>query len=778
MAKTKQDLKAIRNEQLASRGALRTAESDDSNDVEDGEEEDESDDPEATGDIDLDKIDLDDLEDDGGSPEAMGDDEDEMDEDDDSEAMGEDEDDLDEDEMDEDDDSEAGDVTIKHDDDTGKLSFEHEMDEDDDSEAATDDPDESEDDPDESEDDDSVEGWVEANLVSGMLETALLTQESPSSRKSIMHALMQTNRNAGADFVKTLSNDEIKRLVALVDPIIEEGTVIRDRIQNSDARADSIANRLRKSGKVSVANQMEVEYRQARIADVENSDYQFECPDWLERKASAYLEATADDDPEDDDDCDTGEDDGDGDSEAAAIDLDEPADLTMAKIATELVNSRRSSKAAKLVCGFINDDTKEAVQVLAKLVTQHKYTTAAAMVTELRAAGYNVDPDVKPVQVDPSQPVTPGAPNRMMGPPPDAGFSYGMDQAEVEKACSALQCGPDTLSWVAALPKNDSGKFDPNGKVACYAEAPGSGATSNMSVEEAKGYLNQRANTTVAVLCATAEELGDIGGDDVVMLLHAANEEDPFWNVIVKGSPFGAIHLTDQPHAEVIASTFRDSNTYATGVRDNIIRFGLEEVFRHIPIRRYAAVYSEGSEYREMRERISTAAAEEAKKLATAYAGDLVGLMLLAHAGFTRNIWPIENPLKFALHARLSEAGVRDPDAVLEEALAMPLQSGGMKKPQSAMEMYIGLLAAKAEDFFEMEPKALAEVSKHILGAPIQLPDGVEGRVASASETLRERLVRGSSPVTAGGADNRQSPDELDISNLRGRLQVGRRWNS
>lgn len=794
------------------------AEDDDAEAAEDAEDDEDGDAAdEDNEDLDVDAFDLEAAEDedeDESEDEPADDDEDAEDEseDDDADAAA----DEDEDESEEDEPADDEDES-----------------EDDEAEAA-DDEDESEDEP--SEDEDAADdkpvtaAWLEENVIAGLLEASIHGIDV-DTRTAAVEALQQSNHTAGALFLDTLTGKEWARFHTIVADVNERGMEVLAQLQSLDARAEDVKEALLEAGKRREARQMDEEYQLERTASVENGDMDFVVPDWLDLKVAAFIEAedaeseddesadededaedddaeaadeeededaepADDEDAEDDDaeaadeeDEDAAEDDDadeseDDEAEAADEDEDEPADdedadadkvdpedsaeAIAAMVVAQLVTAGKPKKAARFLLNTARPDAKRAVLVVASLHGQGKIDLAAAMVSELRSASFNVNPDIKPVSIDPTQPSSPGA-NRGTGPAPDGGFSYGgeLSPADLERACSTLACEASALSWIAERPSKN--RFE------VFTQTPGRGRTQTMTTAEAKEFIAQKSSETNAVILANVSEFDELGSDDVVMTLHASAEEDPFWNVILAGMPVGQIHLADQDRPESIRGTFI-SAVYGEGIRESITRSGAETVLNRLGTRLYASAYKISEEVTNTSKQIREAAAVEAGKLVKAHVEETLDLMLLAHEGYARGIYAEDNPLFWAGTQALSEAGVRDPAGVFISALTMPILADGddEENARPALAAYMTMLHAKAEELRDLEPKALQQITGHILGTPISLPDG--SRVADATQTLRQRLAGANFPVQAVGADEEPSGRPMTRDALRAKLKVGNKY--
>lgn len=796
-------LKARLAKQRRGYGNVRTAGADDGTHNEDGDSTDPGTDP-------SDDVDLDDTGDDGGEgddTEAEGYDEgapetspeDEEDTDLDAFSLDDLEDEADGD--DEGDDAEAGDVNIQHDEDTGELNITHEGGDED--EGDSDEEDEGGD----AEASTEVSAWVEKNIVASML-TAHLRGTEMSTRQAAVTALNEENAKSAAEVVGSLTNREFKRLARLLEPVFEAGTNALAEVQQAQKRMAGLVRAAKAAGDEDEANRIEQDFKRAIQADLANAEYDFDAPEWLLVKAEAlmdeeddeYLSSMTEEDDESPENAEPETDEGDDEEEvnevdsavqAGSVDVTASSNAILANVTTQLVVGRRSKRAAILLLGGADEDRVKAVRTIAKLVRTGKADLATAMVGDLRKAGYNVDPDVKPTQVDPSQPVTPGAPNRMMGPPPDAGFSYGgagMSEEDARECCNVLGCGPEVLAWVASVPRGDDGALDPNGKFACYAEAPGDGATSEMGLEECKAYLSKRASTIHAMYIPDLDALREarVAAADVAMDLWNQDTPEAYWSVIIAGTPVGVIALADQDNPEVIAQVF-NSAQYANGIRQAVaeVADGPLAALQQVRFRPFAVSYNETEAVVQAQQQVLAQAEQVVADSVVKNVGDTIDLMLLAHAEQNRNIGNTANPLKWALYEAVRQAGVANPAQVVEAALTTEVKAGvdaeGNDVFEDVASVYFKGLLARAEEFKKLHPDALAQIAANIMQQPVQVtaaPTPID-----ATQTLRERLAAASVPVTAlpQGAESARPTTGTDIgidrNALRAGLRLGRNRN-
>jgi len=640
------------------------------------------------------------------------------------------------------DDTDASDLEITHDEETGDMDIHHEGDDD---------------------EGDDAKAWVDTNIVAGML-TAHLRDNTPKTQEAAVTVLREAHLPGGAEVVKSLSTRQFAKLDSLLAPVYSSGSQALRDVRAAQSRMKTIQQRAAAAGDPDRAAKIEKQFQTAIQADLEEVDYRFDAPSWLTFRAAAWVQAEMeiqadgegddtgvndgsgddlDDDDDDDDDDDMPPD--------AGVDTTASSSAILASVTDQLVQSKFTRKAAKILVNASTADALEAARVVSRLVRSGKAGIAAQMVAELRQAGYNVDPDVKPTVMDPSQPITPGAPNRMMGPPPDSGSSYGMSEEDANKVCTTLGCSKEALAWVAKPPKNMT---SPNARWSCYTEMCGEGPTKDMSVDEVKAYLSKKAIAVHAVYLADLDALrqANVGKDDISMELWDAQGQDPYWNITVGGDPVGRIRLSRQANPDIIRNVFT-SETYADGFRQACADYGPIPALETVRADVFATTFNESDVAMRAQERVAGVADKMMDERVNRRVHDLIDLALLANTEFERNISKVPNPLKWSLHERLAAAGVVNPIAVYEDALSFQIEAGVNDKDEPVYEpvlgTYLKLVFARAEELSKMPPEALQFIAREIIQHPVEI------RTASilpeSSETLRERLARVSIPVVGMG---------------------------
>ena len=610
--------------------------------------------------------------------------------------------------------------------------------------------------------------WFERNVAAALVDAGL--QDLPiSSKVDATKSLRKASWTKGSAFIKAMTTDQFDRMQTSLVPVYKEAARVVAELRSSDSKAKKIAASLRRGGKKEVAAKMEEDLNEAREKDLADANLDYVAASWLEDLVTAHLEApvkpaTRKPKPRTP-------------ARKRAASAPKPsknpvkaAFVATAQCASELVEAGKVKTAAKLLSGTTSNDACTAAKVLAGLWDSGKHSVAASMAADLRKASY-INPDIKPVTIDPTQPAHQGVGQRAVGPLPDAGFSYGMDDSEVRKAMSSLDIDASGLKWVAEFPKTAKGGFDIEGNVKCFTTNPGDGASSSMTLAEAKDYIKSKMPRQ-AVLLADPFEFSKVGVDDITVILQASASEDPFYTILVHAMPVGEVHLQDQDDPENARSVFADVNIYGKGMREGMAKFGVGDTLQNLKARYFVSAYNSSDEM----DGIRTLAAEEADKMVTAEVdrrtGGFLDLMMLAHEGIRRNAYSVDDPLKFAFFERLKEAGLREASIndVIEQSINMPLARPGEEGSErvAALTMYLELIAAKAIEFSEMEPSALKHISEQIIGAPVRYRQGSSEVVVEGVTSLKARLEASSQYVTnVGGPLGSRDPQSTSTADTR-----------
>ncbi len=639
----------------------------------------------------------------------------------------------------------------------------------------------------EDEEDQSEAEWFHAQVAAGLVD-CVLWDKAIDSRKAAASALREKGYARGASFVRAMDDKSFARMQRMLVPVYQEVDRVMADHKANETKAKKVVASLQKAGSRRKAAILRRELREARIKDIAEAD--LDCPSspWLERSIAAFRAAPvtpakprvprrAPVKPA-------------RRSRAASVVATAGASanvrefnpkaavaqgyLAIARSCSELASEGQHKIAAKMFLGSTGPDAVQAVTLLHDLVQDNQNKKAVAVVRDLIKA--TTDRTMNPAVMDPAVPV-PGSGNR--GPMPDAGFSFGMEDTEVRKAMGLLGVGeePEYMRWVATLPRTASGELDDKGPVELYSDEPG-GETQEMPFVEAAKYIANRMKRR-AVLLSDPNDVGEVQASDVHMILHASASEDPFYTVIVKGAPLGEIHLADQSNQAQIRDVFVDDRLYGTGVRDAMRSMGCAQTLEAVSYRPFLAAYSRTAEVERIRAQAAELADQDVERRVAEHNNEVISLMLLANEGIRRNIYPIDDPLKYALFNRMKDAGIREASipSIIEEALNMPLAPSDAQAGEGhkvALAYYLEILASKAEELRAMSPETLQAVSTQILGAPVRLRDPSHV-VASSGQSLKERLASGSQFFTATPTESANPVTESSTETLRRALNIGRK---
>jgi len=257
------------------------------------------------------------------------------------------------------------------------------------------------------------------------------------------------------------------------------------------------------------------------------------------------------------------------------------------------------------------------------------------------------------------------------------------------------------------------------------------------------------------------DEIGPITPDDVVMALYGEDQENPHWNIDIKGRPVARVDLSDQPKPEEVRSTFL-SAPYAENIAQAMAKVGVTEVLQAINAKPYAARVETGKLAEKIRAKVEE---EHAAKYAQAV-GELRERFLtaarIALAGYNSNFFRGEdNQLKAALWSELKRLGIRDAAGVIEASFE-----------EGAVPFFEGVLA-KAEELMDLPDEARDAIAKAIpqSNALVAASAENEGELPE-HETLASALERGNVPFTTLGGNSVHASRDDVRGDLRARIRL------
>lgn len=169
---------------------------------------------------------------------------------------------------------------------------------------------------------------------------------------------------------------------------------------------------------------------------------------------------------------------------------------------------------------------------------------------------------------------------------------------------------------------------------------------------------------------ASEEFLAAASASDVDFSFYA-DSTNPVWNVIVAGVPAARIALSSYGEgASEVASFFR-TPAFAEGIRRAMASEGVLPLLQRSNAEFYANSYKSSELFAEA---AASAESVATRKVTAALSGlreDFVDAMKIVSAGMDKNFFPTRtNHLKRALFIALSNAGVHNPQSVIETAFA------------------------------------------------------------------------------------------------------------
>ena len=366
-------------------------------------------------------------------------------------------------------------------------------------------------------------------------------------------------------------------------------------------------------------------------------------------------------------------------------------------------------------------------------------------------------------------PELPGMQPEEMGMPPEGMPPEGMPPEGMGMPPEGL---PPVLPE-GADPATSMGPMPGGGGGAPMAPAAGPDAGQDMggmgqSLEEwlqeelmEPGHQDPAESAHVEML-SNFNEIGPVTTDDVVMALYGEDQENPHWNIDIKGRPVARVELSDQPKPEEVRSTFL-SAPYAENIAQAMAKVGVSEVLQAINAKPYAAKVEIGELAAKIRAKVE---AEHSAKYARAV-GELRERFLtaakIALSGYNSNFFRGEDhQLKAALWSELKRLGLRDAAGVIEASFE-----------EGAVPFFESVLA-KAEELMDLPDEAREAIAKAIPQSNALVTASADsGEHLPEHETLASVLESGNVPFTSQQGANGVTASRSEVrGGLRAKVQL------
>jgi hypothetical protein len=282
--------------------------------------------------------------------------------------------------------------------------------------------------------------------------------------------------------------------------------------------------------------------------------------------------------------------------------------------------------------------------------------------------------------------------------------------------------------------------------------------------EEMQEPVQDPAESAHVEMLSSFDEVGQIVAEDVVMSLYGEGNDNPHWNIDIKGQPIARVELTDQPKPEEVRSTFL-AGLYAENIAKAMEKVGVGEVLQAINAKPYAAKIEAGT----LAEKIRAKVEAEMEVKYAGQVGELRDRFLtaakIALAGYNSNFFRGEDhPLKAALWSELKRLGVRDASQAIESGF------------EDGSVAFFDAVLSKAEELMDLPDEARDAIAKAIPESnSLVTASAGTGDVLPEHETLARKLEEGNIPfesinpqVTASRSDLRGGlREQVKLSTFR-----------
>ena len=255
---------------------------------------------------------------------------------------------------------------------------------------------------------------------------------------------------------------------------------------------------------------------------------------------------------------------------------------------------------------------------------------------------------------------------------------------------------------------------------------------------------------------ASMEFLASASVSDVDMVFYN-HRSNPVWNVIVAGVPAASISLASYGDAAQEVADFFSTTKFANGVKQAMASEGVLGLLKKSNAEFYANAYKSSDVFVEAR-----AAAEKVgnQKVTAATAGlreDFIDAMKIASAGMDKNFFQKKNPLKRGLFIALSNAGVQNPQFLIETVFA----ESSAEYFETVADVAVDFLdtPAEARDRLRQAIEGSGVIDRGIAQASSNEPKTVADPSASALALIRGMRIQASSaelPMVTGSVSERK----------------------
>jgi len=204
------------------------------------------------------------------------------------------------------------------------------------------------------------------------------------------------------------------------------------------------------------------------------------------------------------------------------------------------------------------------------------------------------------------------------------------------------------------------------------------------------------------------EEMEQAKLSSVHLQLFNASSDNPHYVIHFNGHPVASVALKDQDSPEEVAAYFT-TDEYAKHVAAAIDKLGPREVLPSIHAKLYVAKVNSSKISKDIEARVRAEQEKDYKIKLSQTKENLNNIIALVLEASHKN-YLLDNPLKDSLFEEMKSAGVYNPVPVIEAAFA----KGGRKFFEAVLK--------KAEEWSEMHPEALADITSEVLRMKPTMP--------------------------------------------------------
>lgn len=302
---------------------------------------------------------------------------------------------------------------------------------------------------------------------------------------------------------------------------------------------------------------------------------------------------------------------------------------------------------------------------------------------------------------------------------------------ESDTATKITASGNDTIPSVSTPDEVTEDSLPPVSSDTTVTASDDNAVIDDKSTADTDSDVAAVAEKVVTFANVSDSEFDRLEANDVMMTLHASTTSDPFYNVIIKGSPVAQIHFADQqlpqgPSVDEVREYFSEDD-YAQNITKHIVDAGLKPVLDSTRARLFAHKVVETDLAATLQAKLEQEYEATYRRKVAEIQSSLLQNLTIAFNGYNKNFFRGEgHTLKAALWKNFKDAGVNDPTTLIEAAF------------EEAAPAFFSSALNKAVELMATPKPAVEAIAAAIGSSNVIMPDVDDNSDISDVETPLE----------------------------------------